>query len=227
MDEWALILNDRIIKRFYIDEGQTLTIGRGKESDIVVENTAISRQHCSLELKSGTYYVTDLYSLNGTKVNGKKVVSAVPIKKTDLIEVSKFTLQPTDSILAEQTAESYSISQDEGLDQTIFVAAKTKPQSKPGQLRLKVIAGKATPPTLALAGKNSVKVGKDSSCNVVISGFFLGQTQFYLNRKMNNFSIIPLGSLRKTYLNGKKVTKETNIKPGDEIKTGGVIFKVE
>jgi pSer/pThr/pTyr-binding forkhead associated (FHA) protein len=227
MDEWALILNDRIIKRFYIDEGQTLTIGRGKESDIVVENTAISRQHCSLELKSGTYYVTDLYSLNGTKVNGKKVVSAVPIKKTDLIEVSKFTLQPTESILAEQTAESYSISPDDGLDQTIFVAAKTKPQSRSGQLRLKVIAGNATPRTLTLAGKNSVKVGKDSSCNIVISGLFLGKTQFFLTRSMSNFSIIPLGSLRKTYLNGKKVSKETKIKPGDEIKTGGITFKVE
>jgi hypothetical protein len=49
MDEWAIVLNDRIIKRFSIEEGQSLTIGRGQESDIVVDNTAISRQHCSLE----------------------------------------------------------------------------------------------------------------------------------------------------------------------------------
>ena len=73
MDEWALILNDRIIKRFYIEDGQSLTIGRGNESDVVVDNTAISRQHCTLELKNETYYLTDLYSLNGTKVNGKKI----------------------------------------------------------------------------------------------------------------------------------------------------------
>ena len=113
MDEWAIVLNDRIIRRFKIDEGQSLTIGRGQESDIVVENTAISREHCSLELQSGVYYLTDLYSLNGTQVNGQKVVSAVPIKKSDLIQVSKFILQPSETVLAEQTVGSFSVSQDE------------------------------------------------------------------------------------------------------------------
>ena len=114
MDEWAIVLNDRIIKRFTIEEGQSLTIGRGQESEIVVENTAISRQHCSLELKGGVYYLTDLYSLNGTQVNGQKVVSAVPVDKTDLIHVSKFILQPSETVLAEQTVESFAISRDEG-----------------------------------------------------------------------------------------------------------------
>jgi len=227
MDEWALLLNDRIIKRFSIEEGQNLVIGRDKEADIVVDNTAISRQHCSLELKSGTYYLTDLYSLNGTKVNGKKVVSAVPIKKTDFIEISKFTLQPTDAILAEQTAESYSIPAGDGMDQTVFVAAKSKPQPETGGYRLKVVAGKADPEMMDLAGKNSIKVGKDSSCDMVISGFFLGRTQFFISRGKKHFTIIPLGSIRKTYLNGKAVEKETKIQWGDEIKIGGTTLRFE
>ena len=225
MDEWALVLNDRIIKRFRIDEGQTLTIGRDKEADVSVDNTAISRQHCSLELKSGVYYLTDLYSLNGTKVNGKKVVSSVPVKKTDLIEVSKFTLQPTATILAEQTAESYAISSDDGLDQTVFITTKSKQKSRPGQYSLKVISGKASPKKLELAGKSSIKVGKDSSCDIVISGFFLGKTQFFLTRKTSSFTLIPVGSLRKTYINGKTVEKETKLKLGDKIKTGGITLK--
>ena len=227
MDEWALILNDRIIKRFRIDEGQTLTIGRDKEADVVVDNTAISRQHCSLELKGGVYYLTDLYSLNGTKVNGKKVVSAVPVKKTDLIEVSKFTLQPTETILAEQTAESYAISSDDGLDQTVFITAKSKQKSRPGRYSLTVISGKASPKKLQLAGKNSIKVGKESSCDIIISGFFLGKTQFFLTRKINSFTLIPVGGLRKTFLNGKVVEKETKLKLGDKIKTGGITLKFE
>lgn len=227
MEEWALILNDRIIKRFYIEEGQTLTLGRGQEADIVVDNTAISRQHCSLELKGGVYYLTDLYSLNGTKVNGKKVVSAVPIRKKDLIEVSKFTLQPTETIRAEQTAESYSISPDDGLDQTVFITSKAKPKSIPGRYNLTVISGKGSPETLDLSGKNSLKVGKDASCDIVISGFFIGKTQFFLTKKPNGFTLIPLGTLRKTYLNGKVLKKETRVKLGDTIKTGGVTLKFE
>ncbi|MDF1578328.1 MAG: FHA domain-containing protein [Desulfurivibrionaceae bacterium] len=229
MDEWALILNDRIIKRFRIKEGQTLTIGRdNKEADVAVDNTAISRRHCSLELKGGNYYLTDLYSLNGTKVNGKKVVSAVPIKKTDFIEISKFTLQPTETILAEQTAESYAISSNNDMDQTVFVNAKPKPQARrAGGYRLKLISGKGAPQQLELAGKNSIKVGRDQSCDLVISGFLLSKTQFFITRKASYFSLIPLGSIRKTYLNGKVVGKETRLNRGDEIKTAGVTLKLE
>ena len=227
MEEWALILNDRIIKSFQIEDGQTLSIGRGKEADIIVANTAISRQHCSLELKNGDYYLTDLYSLNGTKVNGKNVVSAVPIKKTDLIEVSKFILQPIDTILTEQTSGSYSISPDDGSDQTVFITAKSKQKSRPGTYRLKVISGKSAPQTLELASRNSIKVGKDRSCDIVISGLFLGKTQFFITRNINAFTLIPVGSLRKTYINDKEVEQETVLKRGDKIKTGGTTLKFE
>jgi len=227
MDEWALVLHDRIIKRFTIEEGQSLTIGRGQESDIVVDNTAISRQHCSLELKGGVYYLTDLYSLNGTRVNGQKVVSAVPIKKSDSVQVSKFTLQPSATILAEQTVESFAISPDEGLDKTIFVTAKSPQKSKPGQYHLTVISGKATPERLALVGKTSIKVGKDKSCDIIISGLFLGKTQFFIARNPKHLTIIPQAGLRKTRLNGKTVVEETNLKVGDIISAGGVNLKLE
>ncbi|MEN8134761.1 MAG: FHA domain-containing protein [Thermodesulfobacteriota bacterium] len=227
MEEWALVLNDRIIKRFQIEEGQTLTIGRDKEADIMVDNTAISRKHCSMELKNGEYYLTDLYSLNGTKVNGKKVVSAVPIKKTDLIEVSKFTLHPIETILAEQTSESYSISQSDGSDQTVFITAQSKQKSSPGSYHLTVLSGKASPRELELSSKNSIKVGKGSSCDIVISGLFLGKTQFFITRKINGFTLIPVGSLRKTYINGKMVEEETNLNWGDTIKAGGTTLKFE
>lgn len=227
MDEWALVLNDRIIKRFTIEEGQSLTIGRGQESDIVVDNTAISRQHCSLELKGGTYYLTDLYSLNGTQVNGQKVVSAVPIKKSDSIQVSKFTLQPSETILAEQTVGSFAIAPDEGLDKTIFVTGKSPQKSKPGQYNLTVMSGKAAPSKLSLYGKTSIKVGKAKSCDIVISGLFLGQTQFFITRNLKHLTIIPQTGLRKTNLNGKKIRKETNLKVGDIISAGGVSFKFE
>ncbi|MCK4839788.1 MAG: FHA domain-containing protein [Desulfobulbaceae bacterium] len=227
MEEWALLLNDRIIKNFQIEDGQTLSIGRGNEADIIVDNTAISRQHCSLELKNGDYYLTDLYSLNGTKVNGKKVVSAVPIKKTDFIEVSKFILQPIESILAEQTPGSYSISQNDGSEQTVFISAKSKQKSRLGTYRLKVVSGKASPQKLELASKNSIKVGKGSSCDIVISGLLLGKTQFFITRKINDFTLTPVGSLRKTYVNDKAVAEETDLKRDDKIKTGGIVFKFE
>ena len=227
MDEWAIVLNDKIIKRFCIEEGLSLTIGRGEESDIVVDNTAISREHCSLELKGGIYYLTDLYSLNGTQVNGQKVVSAVPVKKSDFIQVSKFTLQPSETILAEQTATSFAVSPDKELDKTIFITAKSPQKSKPGQYHLTATSGKAIPEKISLASKTSIKVGKAQSCDMVISGLFLGKTQFFITRNPKNLTIIPQAGLRKTRLNGKTIKEETNLKVGDIISAGSNSFKFE
>ena len=225
MEEWALILNDRVIKRFSIAEGQTLTIGRGQDADVTVDNSAISRQHSSLELKGGTYYLTDLYSLNGTRVNGKKIVSAIPIKKKDHLEIGKFILKPAELLTDEEEAGSFSAS-PENMDQTIFVQTKTKPKSTAGQYSLEVIVGHASADKFNLSGNDSIKVGSGDSCDLIISGLFVAKTQFYITRGQGGYSIVPQSGLRKVYVNGKKTVKEIRLKKGDLIKVAGTTFKV-
>lgn len=224
MEEWVLILNNRIIRRFKISEGQTLTIGRGQDADITVDNNAISRQHSSLELKGGRYYLTDLYSLNGTKVNGQKIDSAVPIKKSDRLEIGKFTLKPAEALTDEGEVESSSSSM-EGMDQTIFVSARAK--KEPPQDILRVVEGFATPSRLALTGLNSVKIGKAGSCDMVISGLLVAKTQYFITRTGGGFKITPQSGWRKVFLNGDKITRETKLKKGDVITVAGTALQLD
>jgi len=228
VNEWAVVLNGRVIKRFTIEEGETLTIGRGQESDIVVDNTAISRQHCSLELKSGEYYITDLYSLNGTRVNGEKVVSAVSIKKSDWVQLGKFTLQPSETLLAEQTVESYAVAGGEDLDRTVFVNSQlAKQKSRSGRCSLTVTEGKAVPEKLEIAGMDTVKVGKGNNCDMKISGLFISNTQFFITKKDGKLFIIPQSGLVKTRLNGNKLNTESKLNIGDTIKVGSTSIRLE
>ncbi len=224
MDEWALILNNRIIKRFTISEGQTLTIGRGQDADVTVDNSAISRQHSSLELKGGTYFLTDLYSLNGTKVNGKKIVSSVPIKKRDRIEIGKFILKPAALLTDEDEVDSFS-SSPESMDQTIFVKPKEQEKSAGGRFFLQAVIGQAIPDKLNLTSMDSIKVGRGESCDLIISGLFVAKTQFFITRGQGGFTLSPQSGLRHIYLNGKKVTKETRLRKGDQIKVAGTTLK--
>ncbi|CAG7572402.1 ABC-type multidrug transport system ATPase subunit [Barrientosiimonas humi] len=53
--------------------GQVLTIGRGLENQIVVDDLLASRQHVRLTPRPGGFDVQDLDSRNGTYVNGQKV----------------------------------------------------------------------------------------------------------------------------------------------------------
>jgi adenylate cyclase len=53
---------------------ETLTIGRRENCDIVLRFGNVSGQHCQLTLESGYWYVQDLNSSNGVKVNGTRVM---------------------------------------------------------------------------------------------------------------------------------------------------------
>lgn len=54
-----------------------INIGRKKDNDLVIENSAISRRHAQLRAISGHYHLFDLGSTGGSKVNNVDVKSAV------------------------------------------------------------------------------------------------------------------------------------------------------
>lgn len=54
-------------------KGDLVRIGRLATGDIVLTDRNVSRSHCVLELEDGAWYVRDLESTNGTKVNGELV----------------------------------------------------------------------------------------------------------------------------------------------------------
>ncbi|MFM7290552.1 MAG: FHA domain-containing protein [Planctomycetia bacterium] len=52
---------------------QTLVVGRRESSDIVLRFPNVSGTHCELTISSGHWFVKDLGSSNGTKINGTRV----------------------------------------------------------------------------------------------------------------------------------------------------------
>ncbi|MCL2742959.1 MAG: FHA domain-containing protein [Planctomycetaceae bacterium] len=52
---------------------QDLTVGRHDSCDIVLSYSNVSSKHCRLVLSAGYWYILDLRSTNGVKLNGKRV----------------------------------------------------------------------------------------------------------------------------------------------------------
>src|SRR5262249_24700688 len=50
-----------------------VTIGRGPDNTIIINNPSVSARHAHLQLAGETYRLKDLGSTNGTHVNGKAV----------------------------------------------------------------------------------------------------------------------------------------------------------
>jgi serine phosphatase RsbU (regulator of sigma subunit)/pSer/pThr/pTyr-binding forkhead associated (FHA) protein len=68
-------------------EGNSITLGRHPECDVVLEAAAVSRQHARILVVDGKYYVEDLHSRNGTLLNGRPLVQREPLREHDQLGI--------------------------------------------------------------------------------------------------------------------------------------------
>ncbi len=81
--------------RIYEVRKEALSIGRSRESDIFLEDLAVSRLHASIvSMGSGNYGLKDEGSANGTKVNGQMVnkYQTYPLQEGDKIQLGQTVL---------------------------------------------------------------------------------------------------------------------------------------
>jgi pSer/pThr/pTyr-binding forkhead associated (FHA) protein len=218
MAEWHVMLNDRILDRFWVEEGDKINIGRGKDADVCLDNTAVSRHHARLELLDGTLTLTDLKSKNGTLVNRRKVRGAVTIRPSDRIQIGKFQLVrggepdggfPPFAMLREPGLSPSGITPSD-FDETVIIAPN----------RLTVIEGKVTPERFSLRGKDTVTLGKDSTCDVRVNGWRIGKTQCYIIANKMDYYLVHHSGSDRTTLNGRKIRGKQKLRRGDIIGIG-------
>jgi pSer/pThr/pTyr-binding forkhead associated (FHA) protein len=104
---------------------EAITIGRGPDNTIVVNDPSISAHHAQLLLEGDTYRLKDLDSTNGTRVNGKPVTETV--------------LRIDDRIRFGAAEARYESSE----------AAGSKPLPKPEQIKAQFAADSTTLPQLS------------------------------------------------------------------------------
>jgi diguanylate cyclase (GGDEF)-like protein len=72
-------------KRYVLGD-EPLTVGRGQENRIVLDNDSVSRRHCRIEKRNKNWHVVDLDSTNGTYVNDDQV-SELQLRRSDQIKI--------------------------------------------------------------------------------------------------------------------------------------------
>ncbi len=72
-------------------EDSPVGIGRASDNELVLKDFSVSRHHAKLELRAEVWWVVDLGSTNGVKVNSR-YVSESPLAEGDEIQVGNFAL---------------------------------------------------------------------------------------------------------------------------------------
>ena len=78
-----------------VSAGQTVALGRLRECDVVIDDEAASRRHCTITAREDGCTVADLQSANGTFVNDKRIAAAA-LAKGDKLRIGSTVLELID-----------------------------------------------------------------------------------------------------------------------------------
>ncbi|HMO56797.1 MAG TPA: DUF3662 and FHA domain-containing protein [Roseiflexaceae bacterium] len=81
-----LLLTLRGINHTIPLESTLLTIGRGLNNDIILEDERVSRHHAQLRYRARRFWIADVGSTNGTFVNGEQIAEQV-LRDNDTISL--------------------------------------------------------------------------------------------------------------------------------------------
>jgi len=88
-----LMFKDKVLKHIETDQSE-ITIGRGNNNDIIIDNLAVSKEHAAIVKLPDGYGLVDLNSTNGTLLNDKDIQKA-SLAPQDRITIGKHTLSIT------------------------------------------------------------------------------------------------------------------------------------
>ena len=87
----------RVVRGFYeglevpVDR-DWVVVGRGRSADIIIAEPTMSRSHAAIGFDGEHFFVQDLGSTNGTRVNGSREEKST-LKRGDEIQLGKLLVQ--------------------------------------------------------------------------------------------------------------------------------------
>jgi MoxR-like ATPase len=108
-----------------------ITVGRSKNCSIVIDDNKISREHATIRIENGAWWVYDLQSSNGTRVN-EQDVSAYELSEGDEIEVGglKFIFEAEGEVTSPDTLLSIETDKPIPSSKHRALTSKQKPMDK-------------------------------------------------------------------------------------------------
>jgi pSer/pThr/pTyr-binding forkhead associated (FHA) protein len=222
----------------------SITIGRGPDNSIAIDNLAVSSHHAEIRSEQGHLVIEDLDSLNGTFVNSQRVKRSA-LKDGDVVLIGKHSIYVDESVRGEspvgdvkRPSGSGSGKEAPSVDETFVLdthkrrkmmqemaAAGERSQITPSRVRVATLVrvkGQIEKAEYPLTGKLTV-IGKSEMATVRLSGWFKPKMAAQISRRDDGYY---LGRGDKVpSVNGSPIWAPTLLSDGDLIDVCGVQLK--
>lgn len=225
-------------------------IGRDPDSDVLIDNQAVSRYHARITQRGGQFLLEDLQSNNGTFVNCKRIKTHV-LQEDDEILVGKHSLyfnawhdDPETGPSAEVPPVAAPKSQPQfpdnvDLDGTIMLqsnrasATESGKGGPPGSASSGVATLFVLPVGKSLPGhrsrfeltRTSTTIGKSASAIIRLAGWLTPALVGLIVRDVGGYFLVPGTGWFKLRHNGKPLTSRKPLTSGDLLEIRGYKFE--
>ena len=90
----TLVVDDKDFVTYVLNPGMSPMLGRDDSAnDIVLHDPKVSRVHARIVCRGDSYYIQDLGSTAGTKVDGRTVTSETKLDGGELVSVGSYVMR--------------------------------------------------------------------------------------------------------------------------------------
>ena len=228
MPNLTLKFKDTTLGDYRLQKGHSLTIGRRKDNDVIIENLAVSSHHAKIDAVADGFVLVDLQSKNGSFVN-EQLINSHWLKNGDVISIGKHSLAffySKDEVVPDDGSDEIekTMVMDTSLHRKMMKKSHSKtpkPLTKASKIEivgvLTYLAGGTG--RIKLNGKIT-KLGKHRTSDIVVKGLFVGRTSVTISKRPDGFYLSYVGGLSKPKLNEKTVKQSAILNDLDIIDIG-------
>jgi ABC-type multidrug transport system ATPase subunit/pSer/pThr/pTyr-binding forkhead associated (FHA) protein len=195
----------------YFDGSKPVTIGRDTAADVVVLDTATSRQHAVLrrEGANGGWFFEDRDSSNGTFLDGQRV-TRLPVDRPMILALG---------------------SDDGGGCRIRLVPPAPHGETDPHTPTVPVFAGGSSAPgqfTGTYRTSSRVRIGRALDNDIVVDDLLASRHHAELRTAHDgSFELVDLGSHNGTYADGRRVTGRIKLRDGALVSVGHTMLRLQ
>ncbi len=217
-----ILKNELPFKDIDLQDHETLNIGRSRQNNLMLDDSRLSRNHCTIYFEAGQWKIKDFQSPAGTMVNGQKIAETV-LAGGDTIKLCDFTIRIEQPAVQDSSSavRSESVQQPGSPGGTVFMPRSAAMQ---GENRIEVIAGKAK--GLSKSFCDSMIIGRKPGCDLVIEDQAVSREHMQISRSGKSYSVENLNENNSIEVNGKIIKKFAPLATNAIIKIGDTTLKV-
>jgi len=202
---------------------ELVVMGRDSSNAIVIKDPTVSRQHCQIEKRGSSFFITDLDSQNGTFVNGKRIIEA-KLKHGDEMLIGKYTIR-----FMEEEGFSKSAQSDTDSKRMLLMEEEkhdVRIDVKKWYITVKMKKVEQT----TFLEESYYLIGKGSECDIELSGWNVDRIHALLINRGYEVKLLNVSDAKPVHVNGYEIPKKYILTENSQITIGGqemVIFSKE